>query len=468
MALNILYEKNDVREAWNQKVLKQINESEKNCTPFPISCHQRDGVWGIWFQVGEEFLLVNPIELVSSVFVDDEYCLLEYYNKEFDGQKPKGYFYVNTRCENHAFHWRLSHTMLYFSGLRSFTIEEYLTKTKKVVEELYQAWSKNESVAYDKFDVELDGVEMCKRQMEIKAVLPSNYILMNSSVQEEVFYFHPVNNKFSENYSIGIGNREYKTFFTDWDNDLECIRHQLETYVYEREATLKLSFDMSDTVVNIQKKSVLDHTEESHGGCAYKYKDYVLAEVRPNEFVHMPVLKGYCNEKETIRTLYEGLLRHVMRFPLESEDYHLPDKMVAYNMIKSPLIESFLKEEKYDFNAYAIRQVHVKHILTIDPDVMQLFHDEEQVAYDGFYDVYDKEGKPIEMNELLEWHKEIEPIVIASETGSEYKKDWADYHKRGLELAKQLREKLSTDFDLWYTAPWEDKSGTIKRPRLII
>ena len=72
------------------------------------------------------------------------------------------------------------------------------------------------------------------------------------------------------------------------------------------------------------------------------------------------------------------------------------------------------------------------------------------------------------MNELLEWHKEIEPIVIASETGSEYKKDWADYHKRGLELAKQLREKLSTDFDLWYTAPWEDKSGTIKRPRLII
>ena len=89
---NIIFEKKEVREAWNQKVLDRIAEFEKNCTPFPIGCYQREGVWGIWFQSGDEFLLVNPIELVSSVFADDEYYLLEYYNREHDGQKPKGHY----------------------------------------------------------------------------------------------------------------------------------------------------------------------------------------------------------------------------------------------------------------------------------------------------------------------------------------------------------------------------------------
>ena len=466
---DVIYEKNDVREAWNRKVENQINEAEKKCTPFPISCQQRDGVWGIWLQAGDEFLLVDPIELTCSVVVDDMYCMLEYYNKEFDGKKPRGFFYVKTRCESHSYLWSLSHTILDFSGLRMFTFEEYLSKTKTAIEKLHEVWSKQEAVAYDsKSDVRLDGVELCMKQLDIKAVLPSNYVLKNELVKEEKFRFHPVQDEYYEDYTIGIGNREYKTCLSDWDNDLERIRHQLESYVYERGATIKLFFDTSETTVILKKRSVLDHIEESHGGCAYKYKDYVLVEVQPNEFVHKPVLKGYCDEKETIRTLYEGLLRHVMRFPLESEDYHLPDKMVAYNMIKSPLIESFLKEEKHDFNAYAIRQVHVKHILNIEPDVKKLFHDEEDACDDGFDELYDKDRKPIEVSGFKEWQKEIEPIVIAAQTGKAYEMDWADYHKRGLRLAKQLREKLSTDFDLWYTAPWEDKSGTIKSPRLVI
>ena len=60
------------------------------------------------------------------------------------------------------------------------------------------------------------------------------------------------------------------------------------------------------------------------------------------------------------------------------------------------------------------------------------------------------------------------PIIIKSETGESYEKDWQDYHRRGLELAKQLREMLSPDFDLWYQAPYEDKSGIIPKPILII
>lgn len=109
-----------------------------------------------------------------------------------------------------------------------------------------------------------------------------------------------------------------------------------------------------------------------------------------------------------------------------------------------------------------------KHILRICPDVDAIMFDEENVAWSSLEDLYDKEGKPIEMPELETWAEEIEPIVIASETGEPYEKDWEDYHRRGLELAKQLREKLSTNFDLWYAAPYEDKSGTIPKPMLIL
>lgn len=467
---NIIFEKTEVREAWNQKILDRITEAEKDCTPFPIGCHQREGVWGIWFKSGDEFLLVNPIELVSSVFVDDEYYLLEYYNRVFDGQKPKGHFYVIVRREDHAYHWKKSHSELAFSESRSYTYNEYQNKTNNAINALYQAWIKNEPVAYDeKSDVTLEALEMCKKQMEIKAVLPSNYVLMNASVQEEDFHFHPVDDKWNEDYSIGIGNREYKTFLTNWDNDLERIRHQLEAFIYERKAELKLSFDMSDTVVIFKKESVLEQINETKDGYGYKYKDYALVEVHPNEFVNKPVLKGYCNEKEAIRTMYEGLLLHAMRLPFEKkQQYDNPPRMAAYNKIKSPLIEAFLKDEHCGDEAYSIRQVHVKHILTIDPDIMQLLYDEEGVTREELESAYDKDGKSIKVEDLLEWQKEIEPIVIASETGETYEKDWADYHLRGLDLAKQLRERLSTDFDLWYDCPFEDKSGTLKKCRLVV
>jgi hypothetical protein len=42
------------------------------------------------------------------------------------------------------------------------------------------------------------------------------------------------------------------------------------------------------------------------------------------------------------------------------------------------------------------------------------------------------------------------------------------YHKQGIKLAQELRKVLSPDFDLWYEVPFEDKSGFIKHPFLIL
>lgn len=79
-----------------------------------------------------------------------------------------------------------------------------------------------------------------------------------------------------------------------------------------------------------------------------------------------------------------------------------------------------------------------------------------------------KNGERIKMPELAKWWMEILPIILDSETGKPYSKDWDDYHRRGLKLMKDLRAQLADDIDLWYCAPFEDKSGTIPRKILII
>lgn len=121
--------------------------------------------------------------------------------------------------------------------------------------------------------------------------------------------------------------------------------------------------------------------------------------------------------------------------------------------------------------------IQVKHAIVICPDYDEwgylLVEDEApfSIGPDGVLDsedVCDQDGKPIVMPELYEWQKEIEPIVIASECGEPYEKDWADYHRRGLEIAHKLRKVLSSDFDLWYTAPFEDNSGTVVQWKLIL
>ena len=94
----------------------------------------------------------------------------------------------------------------------------------------------------------------------------------------------------------------------------------------------------------------------------------------------------------------------------------------------------------------------------ICPDYDFYLIDSEDVAI-GLDELKDKNGKPIAMPEFDGWAEEMKPVVLASELGQPYDKNWQDYHRRGLALARQLRQMLSNDYDLWYESPFEDKSG---------
>lgn len=452
----------------NDEVLNGIAAEEATCQDFQLSCCRRYNILGIWFQYSNQILLVDPLDLVNSIYQDDTYYILDYFiakNKE----KPEGYYKVTIQKWNHCFSWRIYHTHSQAMYQMQFTYDDYLKKIKDCINTLYNEWGNGNAVAYKKYDVDLEGIKICKMQLDIAGVTPSHYTLMTKTINQKLFIFLP-DDKHLEGYTIGIGDRTYHTWYTHWDSDMETVRYQLENYAYNREAEIKLNFDMDETIIKIRQVRILDEINNTGNGCGFKYKDSDLVEIIPNGFVHMPIIKGYCEIKKAVITIYEGLLDMAYRHPIDGkEDSYddTPSRLVAYNRYKSPIIESCIRGDECIPNTYKIRQTLVKHIVRIDPDYDVFLWDEEGVTLD-LDDLYDKEGAPIQFPELDEWAKEMSNIVVASETGHPYEKDWADYHKRGLELAHQLRERLSSDYDLWYEAPFEDKSGIIPRRKLII
>ena len=444
---------------WPEWSNKQIDITSKGATDFPISVRCQKGLWGIWMRIVDRFLLVNPIALVNSLFTNglqDDFFL------SFEGDDAKTFSFW-TYKRDYSIESTIGHPLIENIGLRRFMIKEYVEKVQSSCITLAEKAKKGEPLAYDEEKITREAILTCAAQIELGATLPTYYIVRTADVVTETFVFNPLNHEYHEKIEIKLGNRGYKIWLTHWDSDMEAIRHELESIVYENETTIRLPFDLSETLIKIKKTRVLDNVT---GRSFYKYKDYMLVEIHPNEFVHMPIIRGYCDPKGMIRSLYEGLLRMAMQHPEVPED-DLPSRMVAYNKYKSPLIESYLKEERIEDDSFAIRQVHVKHILTIDPDYDQLFVDEEG-ASSVEEELVGKEGSVINLDALLAWQKEIKPIVVASETGEDYNKDWEDYHSRGLALAKKLREQLPSSYDLWYTYPFEDKSGIMKYPVLIL
>ena len=460
-----LWTKKDVVDKNNQEVRNKIAAEEATCIDFPILCMERFGVFGIWFEEEHDYYLVNPLELVNSIYDENIYLMLDFYDDSKD--KPDGYFEVEVEKWNHCYSWRITHTMSQRMRQMQFTYKDYIDKIRTCIEDLYHAWAAGKPVAYKDIDVDKEGIQLCKLQLEVSGATPSHYQLMTDSVNKESFVFNAIS---EEHYEIGIGNRSYKTWLTHWDNNMEFIRHQLENYVYERKAEIKLSFDTSDTVLRLKHKSILNRIEDCGEGYANKYKEYVLIEIIPNEFAHKPVIKGYCDEKETIRTIYEGLLIMAMMHPEdgdENPDNDIPSRIVAYNRYKSPIIESYLRGDERILNTYMTRQIHIDEVLTIDPDYHCYIWDDEGCGME-VVDVNDKDGNPIKMEDFDKWAYEIQDIIIASGTGHKYEKDWVDYHRRGMALAKQLRKVLPSTTDLWYNAPFEDKNGTIPHKILVL
>lgn len=467
--MNTLYVKGDLSRKEQDRIISEMKEAINICTPLDIYYGMEDEVWGIWYEINGTRYLVDPIELVSSIFKDGAYQILERHNAE-EGR----FITVRIHQDDYYFVWSFGGGITEDGKPRYFNLEEYAGRIRKCIASLHADWSLGKRVAYESDTcTTLDAVGIGLRQMNVSATMPQYYQMTADQVMEEQFVFQPRTVMSDENYTIGIGDRTFDTWLTHWDNNYDRIRHQLESFVYDRKTEIKLGFDLSDTVLKIEHVSILETSIRTTDGYSFTYKDYALVEIEQNGFVHGPILKGYCSLNTAIRTLYEGLLRLAINHSDESHDKDIPTRIEAYNMFKSPVIERYLTDCRTGLTIAEQRQVHVKDIVIFSPDYdvvltdafgLPLGIDSEDAAIDG---LYDKKGKPLKIPGLVEWQKKIKEVVVSASMGKPVDFDWTDYHRKGMQLARQLRDKLSPDFDLWYCAPFEDNSGTIKGPTLI-
>ena len=442
---------------------REIARCRENAHPFLLSCHEKDGKWGVWLDFGQNTLLVNPVALVNSLSNEGHQAgfFLPF------GEPASCHFMFTTRYGKYSIAAQLGHSMLSISGQQMYMIDEYVSKSQTALENLKKVIDQGLPLAYHRKYLSSESILTCCSQVGVDAVLPSFFTLRVQDIKVESLLFEPQKDEWCENFMISLGNRGYRICLTHWDSNMEKIRHELESYVFEKKTTVKLPFDTSETVLRLERINALDSVSNVAHYKTFQYKDFIQVTIEPNEFVNMPVIKGICDEKEVIRTLYEGLLKMARQHPEHSDEEDLPSRMIIYNQYKSPIIEMFLRGESFKYDEYLIRQVHVKQVLTICPDYDYFMMDDEGDPYD-LDDLQDKNGKTIVFPELESWASEMREIVVASETGKAYEKDWADYHARGLSLCSRLREMLSTETDIWYNPPFEDKTGTVKGMILMI
>lgn len=464
MDFDICYTKQSSLDDDNKEIRYKIEGKSKLCSPLSLSCHEEDGCYGIWLDWPTCHFLINPVDLFNTIFAKSDGLYIHKIASKGGIQNKK--FNIEVYRESCVFAWGLLSPIAPAYSRMYYRLDNYVDTIHAVITELDVKIKSGLLTAYDNIELKPDAVHMCVEQFKIKSVFPSYYKRMAADIKVEEFVFEPTN---SESYTIGVGNRTFNTFFTHWDGDMEYVRHQLENIAFTRKTTINLSFDASDTIVDLSIENIIDHTEECGAGIAFRYNYFMHVQIQSNSFVDMPVISGYCDIKQVLVALYEGLLRMALMHP---RVYYLhddaPSQLTAYNIYKSPLIEARIKGNRNDdTNKYEERQVHIKDVLTINPDYDVFLTDLEGCAYD-YKDIDGLCKMPVKIDGLAEWCSEIKPVVIEAAVGRTYPMDWENYHKRGLELAHKLRNVLPKEYDLWYKAPFEDKSCIIPKPHLVI
>lgn len=109
--------------------------------------------------------------------------------------------------------------------------------------------------------------------------------------------------------------------------------------------------------------------------------------------------------------------------------------------------------------------------ITICPDVArELGFTEEGVSVDVSEDIvsWSDTEEDIYIEGISEWYYDFDRVADYVNGNLPESFDVAGWHAKGLMFAKLLREKLPSDVELWYRAPFEDKSNTIPDPIQII
>ena len=433
---------------------------------------------------GVEYI-VKPYQIFNSIYSKKGYFLL--YLNEDDYCNNKATLRADTEIKGDGVNWIISTVEGPLDRLPAFDVLNYINNIEDVLDGLLTVINDGKPILYNdnrnfyyKYNLHCEVNGMCQqirntKEMLLQTPFPS---LCNVNIDELSF-------RFIEDYScdtayeITLGERKFLSSLSDWSNEFEHIRYMLEAICYERKAEVKICFEDAPATIILAEREVRTHDNTYSDEDEYKIMEVT---VTPDSFVKGPILYGYCRRDKVVNALYQGLLKLAMRhskwFANEPESSIISwdkYKMVIYNKLKSPLIEDYINKIGVEEYSFRNRQREIKRIFTIDPDFDIIILDEEGCAYycesdDTLELCIDENENYITVNipGIYQWQKEFESATDFAKTKTKDDFDWGGWHKRGMELAKQLREKLPLSCDLWYSAPYEDKSGIIKGRILVL
>jgi len=444
-----------------------------------LAFRENDGRLAIWYKTfgGTDFL-VNPCTLFDSILgdKDETYFLVRDKENLWFGDK---YIRVQQTFDGKTFKWVISSPYLQGNTVLLFHYDEYWTKVKNAIIQLYDAMAAGRETYYDG-KITLEHVSRIYSQLKLTELFLMPGMKRTADIDVENFEFVCPRKgddvkpwSIDVPYSIVIGKRKYDKWISDWSNDLDNIRHSIENYVFKGKCRVVLCLDDEETIVDLSRYPTLESTERVGAGTAYHYKDFMKVEVQPGYYYDGAPQIGICEQKQVIRRLYEGLLNIARIGYRYTKDKYDNDwrcsPMTFYNRIKSPIIEDYLNERKYDEDELQIRQRIIKHVLTICPDYGDvLFCDEEGVCYgvDCLENAKKLKLDKSLLSEFYFWQSDFESKTdgINSTMGTLDNEEW---NGRGLKLAHRLRQQLPDDIDLWYVHPFEDKENRDISPILI-
>ena len=265
-------------------------------------------------------------------------------------------------------------------------------------------------------------------------------------VEKFVFHAPPAtlfDSGMSPKLSVGVGERMLSMDGAYWSEDLELVRFMLEGYAFTHKTTLIFRAPLCEWEIKLEQ-------ETSH------YPEIMLCrvEIRQKHSSGDLEIVGYCEEKKTLTTLYEGLLRATFyqpeTLPEEWVYYAGPDRLTAYEQIKSPILESYISDEEFFVRTTRClkRQVHIKRVLTLFLDNCGYLEDDRWflLSYD---DIQALCGLPeIEATCYLTapsfggWDEVKPDITTISEITD-----------KGKRLAEMIRGWLPKEYDLWIEMP---------------
>lgn len=454
---------------------------------FSLVYKEVNGISAIWFEYSNRDWIVDPCVLFNGMLGSKEGSdtAMLYINIENLSHRRASY-YVKQEFDGNYFFWTINHLLYDPETKMRFGYKEFLQKTDESIIRLYNDIANNKPNAYDGI-IKSEDIKKIHDQIKVSKLFFQPNNLRSSEINEEKLSFDcpaEENGKYEWDYDIPyrlrIGNREIFSYISDWSNNIDLVRFQLESYCYCREAQIKLHFEDEPTIINLQQVSPLASAKSTGAHIFYSYDKFVKVNIQPNSFVKGSAVMGFCNEKETIKELYEGLLNiGRVGYPFESDSNDNAwryNAIVFYNHIKSPIIERYVDGLTEKDNSIVERQKIIHYVFTISPDythvlgtmtgqpeVVCIFSDDIVTLYKPDSD---EELCSVTLPGVYDWLDEFncKSDGVNSTMGQ---MNTADWHRRGLILAKELKKKLPEDIDVWYGYPFEDVEHRNSRPVLI-